>query len=157
MIKKCPICEQEKDIACFYKNKSTKDGHEHCCKCCKKRYPKKYMFSDEYKAREKRRKRSSKLLKKYNLSEQEFNKMFLEQHGKCLICKTEMILGTNKGKSVCCVDHCHKTHNVRALLCHECNTLIGKIENNSNVRKYIINVIKYLRTFNCLGDNNASL
>src|SRR5579863_6131218 len=49
-----------------------------------------------------------------------FQKMLLEQDGKCKICKIELVLdGVSLNKA--CVDHDHKTGLVRRILCDRCN------------------------------------
>jgi hypothetical protein len=39
------------------------------------------------------------------------------------------LFNTNK----ICVDHCHKTGKIRSLLCRRCNTILGLVEENSNL------------------------
>jgi hypothetical protein len=48
---------------------------------------------------------------------EQFNTMLAEQEGKCAIC------GSSDRKLV--VDHHHATGQVRRLLCHLCNAMIG--------------------------------
>lgn len=60
-------------------------------------------------------------LKKYNLSVDEYNILYEQQGGKCAICE---IPAADLNKSLH-VDHDHKTHVVRGLLCHHCNTGLG--------------------------------
>lgn len=57
---------------------------------------------------------------KYNLSKEEYYKLFLQQNNKCAICGCEF---TNEIKGF--VDHDHKTGIVRGLLCSKCNSLLG--------------------------------
>ncbi len=51
-----------------------------------------------------------------------------QQDGKCAIC--ERIFGENLKP---CVDHCHRTGVVRALLCSECNKGIGLLQDDALV------------------------
>ena len=55
-------------------------------------------------------------LRKYGISEEEYGAMLLRQRGLCGICKRK------PGKRRLCVDHDHKTGQVRGLLCHKCNS-----------------------------------
>jgi hypothetical protein len=60
-------------------------------------------------------------LKKYKISPEEFDEMFIKQSGLCAIC------GSNpetEGK-VLYIDHCHSSGKVRGLLCQKCNTGLG--------------------------------
>ena len=49
MIKKCKICELEKEMECFVKNKNSKNGYENICKTCKNERMKIYKQSNKYK------------------------------------------------------------------------------------------------------------
>lgn len=66
-------------------------------------------------------------LKRYGLTNEEFERMFADQAGGCAICGEPLVLNTasNKRRSVLHVDHCHKTGLVRGLLCGNCNLGIG--------------------------------
>ena len=54
---------------------------------------------------------------KYNLEPDEYKKLLAQQNGVCAICRDP-----DRGL---CVDHNHKTGDVRALLCNGCNSAIG--------------------------------
>lgn len=56
---------------------------------------------------------------KYGLSEAQFLAMFAAQEGKCGCCGIPVTLAKIQ------VDHCHAAGHVRALLCHNCNSLLG--------------------------------
>jgi hypothetical protein len=58
------------------------------------------------------------------------------QDGRCMICRDEIEFNsTTKGANV---DHCHKTGQVRGIVCSNCNTWIGYVENKSiNLDKLI--------------------
>jgi Recombination endonuclease VII len=60
------------------------------------------------------------LRKKYNLTEEDYELLALQQDGVCAICG-----GRQKNGSLLCVDHDHKTGRVRGLLCWRCNTAIA--------------------------------
>jgi hypothetical protein len=59
---------------------------------------------------------------------EQYNQMHVEQKGLCVICNQPetRINSSNKKPGRLVIDHCHKTKKVRALLCHNCNTGIGK-------------------------------
>jgi hypothetical protein len=64
------------------------------------------------------------------------------QNGKCDICrKEENRKSRSGGIARLCLDHCHETGKVRALLCHDCNTAIGKFKDDIQLLK---NAISYL-------------
>lgn len=60
-----------------------------------------------------------KLLKKYNITEAEWDAFFTMQEGRCAVCQVDLV--TVKA----CVDHNHVTGEVRGLLCNTCNQGLG--------------------------------
>ena len=58
----------------------------------------------------------------YGIERDDWNEMFAEQEGCCAICGKHQ----SEQKKRLEVDHCHETGFVRALLCTNCNTAIGK-------------------------------
>ena len=66
-------------------------------------------------------KKRDRHLAKYGITRSELDAMVEQQAGKCAICGGAP---TGKGSRLH-VDHCHATGQLRALLCHHCNTLLG--------------------------------
>jgi len=62
--------------------------------------------------------RKANLKYKYNLTIQEWDKLFEKQDGKCAICRYPMKRPV--------VDHDHDTNRVRGLLCNSCNVALAK-------------------------------
>lgn len=60
-------------------------------------------------------------LKKYGLTEDEYNQLFDRQGCVCAICSSNDS-GSIKGWHL---DHCHTTDKVRGILCHGCNLMLG--------------------------------
>jgi hypothetical protein len=77
------------------------------------------------------------LKSRYNLSLEEYEKMYEDQEGRCACCgKTEQELKEQYSSSIhskLCVDHDHDTGKVRQLLCHKCNTFIGYLETRQDI------------------------
>jgi len=78
----------------------------------------------------------------YDLAPGEYDKMFSEQNGVCMIClQPETVLKHGKVAALA-VDHCHDTGKVRGLLCNNCNTALGKLKHNliivGRVRAYLL-------------------
>jgi len=76
---------------------------------------------------------------RYNITIADYDTMFVKQKGKCKICKSKDT--HRKDTKNFCVDHCHKTGKVRGLLCHRCNSGIGKFLEK---KKLLLAAIKYL-------------
>lgn len=68
--------------------------------------------------------RTVKLEQKYGINSKQWQKMFDEQEGCCMICGRHQ----NEFKYRLAVDHCHITGKVRGLLCTSCNTKLGWFE-----------------------------
>lgn len=83
------------------------------------------------------------LLKAYNLSFEEYNKMSEAQGHVCAICGQPETL-TIRGKvATLSVDHCHHNNHVRQLLCNVCNTTLGKVKENIEVLQKMIDYLKH--------------
>lgn len=82
--------------------------------------------------------------KRYGISFDEFNNLFLKQSNKCPICdnilKTENIVG--RGYNGTHIDHCHKTGKIRGLLCSKCNKMIGLAQESIFILENAILYIK---------------
>lgn len=67
--------------------------------------------------------RAKRLLDNFKLTIEEWERLNAHQGGRCWICKKPQ----KSGKRLA-VDHCHKSGEIRSLLCSQCNRLLGKIE-----------------------------
>lgn len=76
-------------------------------------------------------------LSQFGLTVEDYDAMLEYQGGVCAICKGEC----NSGRRLA-VDHCHKTGNVRGLLCGRCNLSIGKFEDNIDFLKTAISYLE---------------
>jgi len=90
-----------------------------------------------------------RLRKRYGMRISDYERMYSEQWGMCPICgeirasAADSDVGS-KAADFLCVDHCHDTGNVRALLCSKCNIMIG-FASDDIVR--LQNAIEYLQYF----------
>lgn len=95
--------------------------------------------------------RSMTLKYSYGITIEDYNQMFEQQKGLCLICnKPETIRNKRAGKvgeiKNLVVDHCHKTGKIRGLLCMNCNQGIGKLQDDINLLQ---KAIEYLKKYLC--------
>jgi len=141
-MKKCTKCGIEKPLSEYYKDRSRKSGIRNSCKTCDKL--KSHVWRQEDKSRTRKCWRDSKLKKKYNITEAQYQEMKLEQNNKCGICKEELGFG-----HLSAIDHCHKTGKVRALLCRNCNLGLGHFKDSIDVLK---SALKYLQKYNKKAD-----
>jgi hypothetical protein len=125
--KNCGKCKISKCYSLFSKDSSRKDGYEPYCKSCKTLYRKKYQEKNPDKIR------NSWYKRRYNIDMEEYNEIYLLQNSKCKICDKEKENNISADHDRLVVDHCHKSGEVRGLLCQKCNRGLGyfedKIEN----------------------------
>ena len=97
-----------------------------------KEYDKQYRFKNKDKA--KKYQKEYNLKTKYNLTPDQYNKMLSDQNNCCKVCDIKMISPH--------VDHCHTTGKVRALLCNNCNTGLGKLKEDTKIMQKLIEYVK---------------
>jgi len=115
--------EQAKErsrVACekWRKNhpEQAKESNRVSCAKWRKNHPEQAKESD----------RRQRLKKKYGLTLEDYEELRTKQNECCACCgKHESVL--TRGLHV---DHCHETGKIRGLLCHLCNTAIGKLGDN---------------------------
>ena len=133
----CSSCKQEKHESLFPKATGKSRGYAWVCKECKKckREAKKATMSKEDWLLQNRR---YWLKSQYNLSLEDYNNKLKEQNHSCAICKCDE---TDAFKGLLFVDHDHKTGKVRGLLCHHCNTALGKFRDSQEILNSAINYL----------------
>lgn len=68
--------------------------------------------------------------------------MLAAQDGKCAICDEEET-DTYQGKpKMLAVDHCHSSGRVRALLCSNCNNVLGRARDRIDILEAAIRYLK---------------
>ena len=131
--KKCNRCEEIKSISNFYVNLNMRDGHSNMCKQCSTAKQKQLNASKEKKLLFK----ENNLKRNYDLTQEEYNKILLEQGNKCIICGKDQ----SESQKAFAVDHNHITGRVRGILCSWCNTGIGLFKDDP---KTLYRAIQYL-------------
>tara|TARA_R110000787_G_C13126306_1_gene415524 strand:+ start:118 stop:528 length:411 start_codon:yes stop_codon:yes gene_type:complete len=121
-MKECYTCKETKSYANFYKVAANNDGHSGVCGSCK------LAYNQNYKKVNKDRVRDAYLRKTYGVSLIEVNKLFAEQEGRCDICGIHEKHCKHQRLGV---DHDHDSGAVRGLLCANCNTGIGLLQDSS--------------------------
>jgi Recombination endonuclease VII len=154
---RCLQCKAEKDKRFYEKNparhikrvsenkKNNRDKINEWTRSDRRKDPSKY--SRWYKTtydnnKDKIQKRN--ILRNHGITLEEYEAMFLKQNSLCAIC---LLPETRKGRTPgtilrLCVDHCHKTGTIRGLLCHACNTAIGKFKDSTEL---LMKAIEYLK------------
>ena len=81
--------------------------------------------------------RDYQIKRNFGISAKDYDKMLAEQDYSCAICGTH----ENDLKKRLAVDHCHKSGNIRSLLCTNCNLGLGNFKDSIKLLK---KAIKYL-------------
>lgn len=77
----------------------------------------------------------------YEISKEEYDKLHLQQNGKCKLCEKDE---KENGRALS-IDHCHKTGKIRGLLCNNCNLVLGFFkDDNDIINKFTMNIKNYL-------------
>lgn len=128
----CPKCNEIKPLDEFLKDSYTAFGISIYCKECHRKKGKvRYtLHKSEH--------QDNRLKKKFGITLQEYTDLFKKQGERCAICKKD-----NKTNKMFPVDHCHKTNEVRGVLCEECNKALGLFYDNLQVLQ---NAIEYLKS-----------
>ena len=87
--------------------------------------------------------RNNHLKYRYGITAAQHDALFDAQKGVCAICKKPPNVGTvpKHWKNKLCVDHCHESGKVRALLCNSCNVAIGHLRSE----QHALAAAEYLR------------
>ena len=116
----CKKCEKTKPLDEFSRNVGTKTGKKYTCKECDAIQKRAY---------------------KYDITEEEYQALWNKQEGLCFGCHREPY---NRGLFV---DHCHPTFEnygvikVRALLCNNCNSILGYARDNKETLSRLASLI----------------
>jgi hypothetical protein len=130
--KLCSRCNTIKLVSEFYWQKA-KNGKRYpgYCLSCASQKNKEWRVDNKERAT-----RNDYLanLRKYGLTEDQFDKMVEESFGRCAIC--------TEPRARLHIDHKHPTGPVRGLLCEHCNHGLGKFKDSSTL---LIAAAMYLR------------
>jgi hypothetical protein len=76
-------------------------------------------------------------LRKYGLTQDRYDELLAQQDGRCPGCGTD-----DPGGKGWCIDHCHGSGRVRALLCNRCNTALGLTDENPSVLRALADLVE---------------
>lgn len=129
MTKTCIKCGECQPLDQFWKDTQKKDGLRSYCKNCERdRYTSKEYYAQRKHPKYQKIKHKHKM-KKYGITEEQFENMEKAQNLCCAICgKPE-----NRENRKLSVDHSHGTGKVRGLLCSNCNRGLGYFKDNSTL------------------------
>jgi len=129
----CSQCNKDLPEEDFYKDSRTPGARRQGCKeCSRKKNNKNYAVAHANTDARRVIARRSHLKHKYGITLEDYDALFAKQGGTCAICQGTTGHVAMKEDTLC-VDHDHNTGEVRGLLCHPCNVMIGKAQDNSTI------------------------
>jgi hypothetical protein len=137
MTKICSKCGELKDIILFAKGGKYADGRRNYCKKCHSSYVTAYIKDNPLKRSKQNPKRK---FKRHGLSEEKYLNIFNLYDGKCHACQDRAAINIDHDH-LCCPGPYSCGKCVRGVLCNQCNTALGLM--NDDVKK-INNLIKYI-------------
>ena len=151
-LKYCAHCEQIKDLNEFYSAGTYNGGFSTYCGPCmnevRRERPHNKEVRQEAHEKYKDTRREYKLKTKFGITAEDYEVMLEKQGGVCAIC------GKKNNNRRLAVDHCHKTGKVRELLCTNCNTTLGRIQDDPEIiDKMILYLEKHKGSENGLPKN----
>lgn len=142
---RCKVCSNERRVKTYFKyrqknidratqwKKENRQRVRDAVKADRLVNPEKYKkWSKDYKDRNREKVNSLEICRTRGLTIERYREMQEEQNGKCAICnleETRKSKGSDKITRLC-VDHDHETNEVRQLLCHDCNSGLGKFKDS---------------------------
>jgi uncharacterized protein YlaI len=130
-MKRCNVCNYVKPLTEFY-FESDKKTLKPACKNCIISRTKKWQKDNPEQFK------SNALQLKYGITLEEKVEMIKQQGNRCAIC--ENVFQNDKATHV---DHCHKTKDIRAVLCHHCNTGLGHFKDSKKLLQQAIHYIEH--------------
>lgn len=147
--KECNTCRVEKSLEEFYKssvykkNPAARSAYQgHCIQCRRKVVYKYYdriklecpdrckenhkKFRAKWKQLDPEKQKFMTLKENFGIRKEDWENIFNTQEGKCKICRKSQ----SELSKTLCVDHCHKTGQIRGLLCFSCNSALGLFDDN---------------------------
>ena len=143
----CNKCGIEQDLeTCFYKtgrkNDTNPNNRHYTCKECTKARLK------ESKSQSPKRKRELHLLRKFNMTLNDYDQMVERQGDKCALCPATKPGGRHTDASWC-IDHDHVSGKIRELLCNDCNMVLGIVQDSP---EHLLRMVKYIFKHNAQHD-----
>lgn len=137
MMRTCPRCGETKPVPDFATKKNRKGGRTPTyCKPCWLALSTAWRKKNfAYVADMARR---SVYFRRYGITVEDYDRMLSSQDGLCGIC----LAPPGQGRRFA-VDHDHKTGAVRGLLCTNCNTGIGKLQDS---KVLLLRAVEWLRS-----------
>lgn len=160
---RCRQCRIDTNNKSYYKNrekrvatsmrwkKENRGDYNEWARQDRKNFPEKYrMYERNYKEKHGIEKvRKIEVARIHGITVEQYDSLHENQNGLCEICgKPETRLSRSKDAPMpLCIDHCHVCkdkgeHIIRGLLCHNCNSAMGKLHDDIDIIKSMISYLE---------------
>lgn len=154
-MKTCIKCKRTLPLSEYHKDKSRSSGYRERCKDCRCKHPKvlkknciscgdEIIVTGKAKAKKFCSHECFRVHWRYGINKYQLAELRKINEGNCHICnnpETNIDKRTNKKYSLS-IDHCHKTGNVRGILCGSCNNGLGHFKDDPEL---LMKAIKYVK------------
>ena len=129
----CAECGIRKPFADYTFAKNMPDLKCTRCRECDSKRGKRYRKANPEVVRE------TWLKSRYGITSGEYEELLARQEGRCCICGVQEEV--TKSKSNFSVDHCHKSGDIRGLLCNACNASLGGFKDSVDILQKAIDYL----------------
>ncbi len=126
--RRCTRCKELKPVTEFTWEK--RQRYLNNCKKCMSEKTLIWRGNNRHRIKEHDRKIHIKT--KYKISMETFDILCAVQGNRCGICRRDLPIAEKKWREVC-VDHDHLTGKIRGILCRNCNTGVGHLQDNPDL------------------------
>lgn len=123
----------------------------------RKNNPEKHLkWASDYRKRTGQFRNTMEVCRRLHTTPELYYEMLKQQENKCAICNEEETRKSRTDGKICAlaIDHCHKSGKIRALLCHGCNTGLGKFKDDINLLE---SAIQYLKQHEHIKDDSTGV
>ena len=146
----CPKCGIDKDKLDFGKRPDGILLRSHCLTCEQKglkerrsadmERTRRWGRKHDKKRHTPERTRNTMLKTRYGLTHEEYLSMLNSQNNRCAICEADE---TRRGNKNFCIDHCHESNKIRAILCSNCNSALGLFKDSPELMEKAAEYIRF--------------
>jgi hypothetical protein len=130
----CPQCGENKEVETgYYKCGEYQKCMSWCKACCKKLRPQNKDYFKSYYQSHKKHRQETDREGRYGVTPEMFDFCLEQQGNVCGICST-----SDPGNQNWHTDHCHNTEQFRGVLCNNCNSLLGRAKDNTDILRKAI-------------------
>ena len=133
---KCPRCVRDLPASSFAA--SAKQGRQTYCRSCNSAYKREWLVTNRSKAL------AARMWSLYRLRAADFQHLWDVQGGKCALCDMELDKPNVDHDHRCCPGDRSCGECVRALVCQKCNMILGLIESQDDVVKFVERMLAYM-------------